>query len=178
MPAAPAPLNETARYTALLSHRLRQSVLGDGKADEMTRAAVRRFGVPQSAIALVGKAVVHFIAATGVGFHTLPRAISFCGYAIHSRDPLIVPDATLDPRFADNPLVTGGPRVRFYAGAPLIDQDGYCLGTFCIVDTLPRRVAPEEIAELVRLSRQAMQRIDFLSTISEMTLLPGDKALA
>jgi len=168
VPAAPAPLDEAARYSALMGYHLRQSVLGDATADALVRKAVQYFHTPQSAIALVGRSTVYFIAAEGVGFHTLPRDISFCGYAIHGHKPLIVPDTTLDSRFADNPLVIGGPLVRFYAGAPLVDQDGYSLGTFCIVDTKPRSLASEDIAELVRLSELAMRRIDFLATVAEL----------
>jgi len=172
VPAAPPPLDEAARYSALMGYHLRQSVLGDAKADALVRKAVRQFRVPQSAIALVGRSTVYFVAEEGVGFHTVPRDISFCGYAIHSRATLIVPDATLDPRFADNPLVIGPPFVRFYAGAPLVDQDGYSLGTFCIVDTTPRSFAPEEAGELAGLSELAMRRIDFLATIAELVSYP------
>jgi GAF domain-containing protein len=167
MPAAAKPLNEVPRYAALLGYHLRKNVLGDIGADELVRTATRHFGVPQSAIALVGASTVYFVAEHGVGFHTIPRDISFCAYAIHSPKLLVVSDATKDLRFADNPLVLSHPCVRFYAGAPLIDRDGYCLGTFCLVDTTPRLFAADEAAELTRLSERAMQRVDFLSTVSE-----------
>jgi len=172
VPAAPPPLDEAARYSALMGYHLRQNVLRDAPADALVRKAVRHFRTPQSAIALVGRSTVYFIAAEGVDFHTLPRDLSFCGYAIHSHRPLVVPDTTLDPRFADNPLVIGPPFVRFYAGAPLVDQDGYSLGTFCIVDTEPRSLTPEEVGELVRLSKLAMRRIDFLATVAELLRYP------
>lgn len=151
-----------------MGYHLRQNVLGDDDADALVRRAVRQFRVPQAAIALVGRSTVYFVAEEGVGFHTLPRDLSFCGYAIHSRVPLIVPDATRDPRFADNPLVIGQPFVCFYAGAPLVDRDGYSLGTFCIVDTKPRTLAPDEIDKLVGLSELAMSRIDVLATVAEL----------
>jgi GAF domain-containing protein len=160
-----------------MSYRLRKDAFTDAKADTLVRKAADEFSVPQSAIALVGRSVVYFLAAEGTPFRSVPREISFCGYAIHSRTPLIVPDATLDPRFADNPLVNGAPFVRFYAGAPLVDRDGLCLGTFCIVDTAPRALAPAQIAELQRLSETAMRRIDFLSSVSELLSQPAGSML-
>jgi GAF domain-containing protein len=126
MPAAAKPINEVPRYAALMGYHLRRSVLGDAGADELVHGAARRFNVPQSAIALVGASTIYLVAEHGVGFHTIPRDISFCAYAIHTPKLLVVSDATCDPRFADNPLVVGPPHVRFYAGAPLIDREGYC----------------------------------------------------
>ena len=174
MPAAPQPLNEAARYSALMSYRLRKDVFADAKADALVRKAVRDFNVPQAAIALVGRSTVYFLASEGAPFRSLPRDISFCSYAIHSRQTLIVPNAALDPRFAENPVVIGEPYVRFYAGAPLVDRDGLCLGTFCIVDTEPRALAPTELAALERLSETAMRRIDFLSAVSELLSQSGE----
>jgi GAF domain-containing protein len=177
MPAPSLPLNESERYSALMGHNLRQNQLWDAEANELVRKAVHDFGVSQAAIALVGKDTVYFAAAAGTDFHKLPRELSFCGYAIHSRNPLVVPNAAQDIRFADNPLVAGPPFVRFYAGAPLVDADGYCLGTFCIVDMNPRSMLEQEVSQLVSLSVQAMRRIDFLSVISELRLLSGDALL-
>lgn len=177
MPAPPPPANEAARYSALLGYHLHQSVLGDAASDAIVHEAIRAFDVPQAAIALVGQTTVYFVAESGVGFHKLPREISFCGYAIHSRVPLIVTDASGDRRFSDNPLVVGYPFVRFYAGAPLIDKDGYSLGTFCLVDTRPRLFSPFEADRLVQMSQRAMRRIDLLTVVSEMTHLPGDQEL-
>lgn len=167
MPAAPYPVNEMARYSALMGYRLRKDTFSDPKADSLVRSALQRFGVEQAAIALVGHSTVYFLAVEGAPFRSIPRDISFCAYAIHNAPPLIVPDATQDQRFADNPLVIGVPYVRFYAGAPLIDHNGYRLGTFCIVHSKPRSFTAEEAAELQRLSQAAMRRVDFLSTISE-----------
>jgi GAF domain-containing protein len=169
MPPPPKPFNETERYAALMSHRLTQGVLGDAKTERLVMAAAERFSVPQAAVALVAQTQVYFVAQFGIGFHSMPRDISFCGYAIHSRSPLIVEDATKDARFADNPLVTAGPLARFYAGVPLVDDEGYCLGTFCTVDTRPRSLTAEQISELVGFSLRAMQRVDFLTTIAAMS---------
>jgi GAF domain-containing protein len=152
-----------------MGYHLRRSVLGDAGTDKLVHAAARRFNVPQSAVALVGQSTIYFVAEHGVGFHTIPRDISFCAHAIHTPKLLVVSDATRDPRFADNPLVVGSPYVRFYAGAPLIDRDGYCLGTFCLVDTKPRLFETDKAAELTQLSERAMQRIDFLRARGKIT---------
>src|SRR6185369_6073422 len=92
----------------------------------------------------------------GLDLRESPRETSFCGHAIAARAPMIVPDALADPRFADNPHVVGGARVRFYAGQPLILPDGSCIGTVCLVDTRPREMNERalellhDIGELVR----------------------------
>jgi GAF domain-containing protein len=75
----------------------------------------------------------------GLDASQTPRDISFCGHAVYQRAALVVPDATQDPRFADNPLVTGEPGLRFYAGTPLMGSDGHALGTLCAIDYVPAR---------------------------------------
>jgi GAF domain-containing protein len=160
-----------------MGHRLRRSALGDQKADQLVREAVEYFGVAEAGIGLVGKSAVYFVSEIGIGMHILPRAMSFSGFAIHGTEPLIVADATRDVRFADNPRVVGHPFVRFYAAAPLIDRDGYCLGSFCIADARPRTLAPNEVAHLLGLSKRAMGRIDFLSVISEAMFKADDNVL-
>ena len=177
MPAATKPVNEVPRYAALMGYHLRKSVLGDAGADELVHEAALRFDVPQSAIALVGASTVYFLATHGVSFHAISRDFSFCAHAIHTPKLLVIPNAPSDPRFADNPLVLGHAYVRFYAGAPLIDRHGYCLGTFCVVDTKPRSFEADKAAELTKLAERAMQRIDFLSTVSELLSRSGDPLL-
>ncbi len=130
--------------------------------------------MPESAIALVGESTVYFVAESGTGFHTLPRDLSFCTYAIHNSAPLVVPDATIDLRFADNPLVMGAPFVCFYTGAPLIDRDGYRLGRFCLVDLHPRCFTPEDTLELNHFAELAISRIDLLSTVSDLLRQPDN----
>src|SRR5690606_6507756 len=83
-----------------------------------------------------------------------PRQISFCTHTIEGEGVFEVPDATRDPRFADNPLVTGEPDIRFYAGTPLTSPDGYNLGTLCVIDRRPRQLSAEQRDTLERLGRQ------------------------
>jgi GAF domain-containing protein len=130
MPAAARPLNEASRYAALMGYRLRKGVLGDTDADRLVREAARCFDVPQSAIAVVGALTVYFVAEHGVGFHSIPRDVSFCAYAIHTPKLLCVPDPTSDPRFVDKPVVVRQPFVRFYAGAT--DRQGWILSRYIL----------------------------------------------
>ena len=89
-----------------------------------------------------------------------PRDISFCGHAILGDQIFEITDATMDDRFADNPLVASQPCIRFYAGAPLVTPDGYKLGTICAIDVRPRRLSEEQRGTLGALSRLVMRQLD------------------
>jgi GAF domain-containing protein len=167
MPPAPLPQNESERYIALMAYRAR-GLVADVHAVQLVREAKAFFGAQQAVIALVGRTRVYFLAEVGAGFDSLPREHSFCTYAIHNRTPLVVEDTRLDPRFSDNPYVTGPPGLRFYAGAPLVDAGGYCLGTFCLVDLQPRSLKLAEISRLEDFSRRAMRLIDMQKTMSAL----------
>jgi len=167
MPPAPLPQNESERYIALMAYRAR-GLVADVNAIQLVRDAKAFFEMDQAVIALVGRTTVYFLAEAGAGFDSLPREHSFCTYAIHSQTPLIVEDTRLDPRFSDYPAVAGPPGLRFYAGAPLIDRHGYCLGTFCLVDRKPRSLQPAAIARLVDFSRRAMHLIELQQTVSAL----------
>jgi GAF domain-containing protein len=89
------------------------------------------------------------------------RDISFCSHALTlPNETLIVPDATLDPRFSDNPLVTGEPKIRFYAGAPLVTDDGFVLGTLCVIDHVPKELSAAQIKALAVLRNQVMRELE------------------
>jgi GAF domain-containing protein len=99
-----------------------------------------------------------FKSRVGIDVTYTERELAFCTYSIlNPTDVMVVPDATRDPRFANNPLVTGEPRVRFYAGAPLLTEDGSALGTLCVVDDRPRDLDEESLHALASLSRQVVQ---------------------
>lgn len=106
--------------------------------DRLTRIASRILGTPISLISLVDEDRQWFKAAFGLDTRETPRDISFCAHAIHNTDVFVVPDERKDSRFSKNPLVTGDPRIRFYAGAPLIGRKGQAIGTMCVIDRKPR----------------------------------------
>lgn len=112
----------------------------DERLDRMTRMAARMFGAPMCLVSLVDLGRQWFISSQGWLVKETPRTYSFCAHVIQSTNSAVavVPDATKDVRFQDNPLVTGPPNIRFYAGAPLLSPEGYKLGTFCILDRKPR----------------------------------------
>ncbi|AWN38447.1 PAS domain S-box protein [Methylobacterium radiodurans] len=112
--------------------------------DAVCRTARALFGVPISLVSIVDEHEQWFKAKCGLSVDGTSRAVSFCAHAILSDDVLVVEDAGLDPGFAENPLVTGDPHIRFYAGAPLILKPGLRVGTLCLIDTRPRLFSAEE----------------------------------
>jgi diguanylate cyclase (GGDEF)-like protein len=151
--------------------------------DRLTRLARRLFGVPIAAVTLVDSKRQWFKSHPGLDASETPRDISFCGHAILDNELFLVNDALLDERFADNPLVTGDPNIRFYAGYPLTVDNGSRLGTLCLIDVKPRALDDEERVLLRDLARMAEQEIAALqlATTDELTGLSnrrGFEALA
>lgn len=116
--------------------------------DRITRLAMRLFDVKFALVSLVDAKRQWFKSNQGLSVCETARDISFCGHAILEDQALVVEDAHLDVRFADNPLVVGPPGLRFYAGIPLLGPAGYPLGTLCVIDTKPRRFSPSDVASL------------------------------
>lgn len=134
MSSAPLPADELPRLAALR----RLAILDtppEERFDRVTRLAQQRFGVPVALITLIDSDRQWFKSRQGTDICETPRDVSFCAHAILHDDILVVPDACRDSRFSSNPLVTGEPFIRFYAGRPLADAEGHRLGTLCIVDT-------------------------------------------
>ncbi len=151
----PLPANETERL-ALLHELLLLDTPPERRLDRIVDFASTEFAVPVCLISLVDSERQWFKARVGVDVCETPRDISFCGHALSSDAILMVPDATLDPRFHDNPLVAGAPHIRFYAGAPLVGRDGLAIGTLCLIDTRPRTLDPVEQAILESLRDLAL----------------------
>ncbi len=123
--------------------------------DRITRTAQRLFGVATVLVSLVDAERQWFKSAQGLGASETPRSISFCGHAILHDDAFIVEDTAADPRFSDNPLVTGAPYIRFYAGMPLHGPHGYRIGTLCLIDPAPRTFDAADVAALADLGMLA-----------------------
>lgn len=122
---------------ALEAHDLDQLAVEAG-FDELTSFAAALCEAPICLVSIVGDSMQRFLSRQGLDVCETPREFSFCAHAMLGSDLMVVPDATLDPRFAENPLVTGDPFIRFYAGAPLVTEDGVPLGSLCVIDRVPR----------------------------------------
>jgi PAS domain S-box-containing protein len=159
MPAAAILPNEAARLQALRALGVLDSA-PDATLDELTRQATEVCQTPAGLVSLVDEKRQWFKSRHGIDHGETSREVSFCAHALlDPSKPLIVPDATLDPRFADNPDVTGGPHIRFYAGVPLRSPDGWALGTLCVFDYKPRQLSAEQIEKLRALARQVAVRL-------------------
>ncbi|MBV9576103.1 MAG: GAF domain-containing protein [Gammaproteobacteria bacterium] len=144
---APFPENENERVNALLKSNLLDTAREE-RFDRITRIAAATFNVPMASITLVDQKRQWFKSVVGLSMEETPRDQAFCAHAILRPDILQVPDAILDPRFAEHPFVTGGPRIRFYAGCPIKNTEGYNLGTLCIIDTRPRELNEKDLQVL------------------------------
>jgi GAF domain-containing protein len=154
---APRPSDEAARLRALHERGILDSP-ADERFDRITRIARRLFDVSAALVTLVDAERQWFKSAPGLDVQETPREVSFCAYAIHDDGMFVVPDALLDPRFADNPMVAGGPRLRFYAGRP-VRIDGRRVGTLCVVDHRPRQLSDDDLRildDLATLVEQAL----------------------
>ncbi|WP_372889116.1 PAS domain-containing protein [Sphingomonas sp.] len=130
-------IDERARAAAIAEHDL-EALRDDAALSRITDFAAALCGTPIASVSIVEECHQTFLSRTGLDVRDTPREISFCTHAIQGTDIMVVPDATQDPRFADNPLVTGEPGIRFYAGIPLVREDGLPLGSLCVIDTAPR----------------------------------------
>lgn len=166
MPRAPLPDNESSRLKALRATGLLDTE-PEERFDRLTRLAKRIFDVPIAVISMVDEHRQWFKSRQGLDACETDRSLAFCAYALLQDEILEVIDAREDARFADNPLVTGTPHIRFYAGAPVRNRDGYVLGTLCLIDTRPRRLSDSERASLRDLADCVEEE---LSTIDRRTL--------
>lgn len=176
------PENESIRIDTLRSLNILDTQ-PEERFDRITRLAKRLFGVQIALVSLVDANRQWFKSCIGLETSETSRQISFCGHAILNDDMLIVPDAILDERFYDNPLVTGTPNIRFYAGVPLIVANGSKVGTLCLLDRQPRTFSEDErelLRDLGDLAEQELASIH-LATIDELTQIcnrRGFKSLA
>lgn len=167
-PALPA--DETARLLSLHSLRLLDTP-PEERYDRLTRVAKRLFDVEICLVSLVDSDRQWFKSKQGLDACETSRDISFCGHTILEQEVFIVPDASADVRFADNPLVLGDPSIRFYAGCPIRHPSGFRIGTLCLIDSSPRDMTEDEIATFKDMAAMVEDEINVSSqiTIDELT---------
>lgn len=168
---APAiPADEIERL-----HVLRALALLDSEKEErfdrLTRVAARMFNVPIALVTLVDSNRQWFKSCIGLEIKETHRDLSFCGHAILGNDTLVIPDATKDPRFFDNPFVTSAPHVRFYAGRPICTTHGFKIGTLCLIDSIPREFKGKDLEDLNDLAVMVENELAAieLATMDELT---------
>lgn len=159
--------SEGARLAALREYRILDTA-PERAFDDLTMLASHICGTPMALITLVDAERQWFKSRVGITLEETPRALSFCAHALSARDMLIIPDAREDARLRDNPLVTGNPHIRFYAGAPLVTPEGHTLGTLCVVDRVTRTLTPVQIEALDALRRQVQSQLELRRQVFEL----------
>lgn len=165
---APLPENEKERLDVLRQYRILDTP-EEHDFDDLVRLAAQICQTPISLVSLVDRDRQWFKGRFGLDISETPRRISFCAHAIlQAPQTMVVPDATLDPRFADNELVREGPRIRAYASAPLVSPEGHALGTLCVIDTQPREFTTEQREALRILGRQVLTQLELRRRLAQL----------
>lgn len=167
--------DELARLAALRATRLLDTAPED-MFDHITRIACDALAMPMALISLVDQERQWFKSRCGLDVEQTPRSSSFCAHAIRLDGVLVVQDALQDPRFFDNPLVTGHPYIRFYAGIPLTSPDGHAIGTMCVLDRTPRSLTDGEMRILYGLAHTAQELIRLRQAVLAATAMLFPKA--
>jgi len=152
--------DDAARVRALQKYAILDSE-PEQAFDDLTFLASYVCKTPIALISLIDEDRQWFKAKVGISAIETSRDIAFCSTAIQQADVLVVPDAMKDERFCTNPLVVSEPNIRFYAGAPLINEDGYALGTLCVIDRAPRELGADQELALKALSRLVLMQMEF-----------------
>jgi GAF domain-containing protein len=164
---APLPKNEAKRLKVLWQYDVLDTV-PEEVFDDLTDLAAHICEAPIALISLVDENRQWFKSRVGLTTKETSRDVSFCAHAILQSGLFLIPDATKDPRFRDNPIVTGPPRIRFYAGVPLKSPDGFALGTLCVLDKQPKRLRAEQKRALLILARHVETQLELRRHAKEL----------
>ena len=156
---APIPQNEKKRLKVLWQYEVLNTV-PEEVFDNLTELAARICEAPIALISLVDEKRQWFKSKLGITLSETSRDVSFCAHAITQPGLFIVPDAAQDPRFSRHPFVIAEPRIRFYAGAPLITPDGHALGTLCVLDKVPRELTHDQRQALRILAHHVVSQLE------------------
>ena len=167
----PLPANEKRRLEVLWKYNLLDTP-PEKPLDDLTELAACICETPIALISLVDEKRQWFKARIGVTQTETARDVSFCTHAILQKEVMIVPDALKDPRFAHSPLVTASPFIRFYAGAPLLTEEGCALGTLCVIDHEPRNLSEKQAKALKTLARVIVTHLELRRQIQELSRVP------
>jgi len=174
MIVAPPDKNEAGRIRALNELKILDTD-AEQNYDDLVMLAAAICNTPISLVSLVDISRQWFKSRVGLDACETSRDLAFCAHAILQPDLFVVPDTLQDERFADNPLVTGEPRIRFYAGAPLIDSDGFALGTLCVIDRQPRTLDGQQRKSLIALSKQVVSQFELRRKLIELQKINDNK---
>lgn len=161
-----APPDEKVRLETLYSLKILDT-LPEERFDRITRVAAQLFDVPVAMVSLIDANRQWYKSCHGLSVSETPRGISFCAHAILGDDVFYIPDAQLDPRFSDNPMVTGDPHIRFYAGYPIAAANGSKLGTLCLADRKPRQMSESELQLLRDLGNWVQTELSLVKGLQE-----------
>ena len=170
----PIPKGEAKRLNVLWQYEVMDTV-PEAIFDDLTELAALICEAPICLISLVDENRQWFKSKFGTSLQETSRDVSFCAHAITHEGLFIVPDATKDPRFSKNPLVVSEPKIRFYAGAPLVTADGHALGTLCVLDQKARELRPDQQQALRILARHTVSQLELRRRLQGVTAGDGQK---
>jgi anti-sigma regulatory factor (Ser/Thr protein kinase) len=166
--------DERDRLAALRAYRILDTA-PEKAFDDLVRLASQICSTPIALITLVDAERQWFKSRIGVSVQETSRDVAFCAHAIRQTEMFIVPDATRDERFRDNPFVVAEPKIRFYTGAPLITAEGHALGTLCVIDRKPRTLDAGQLEALDALRRQVVAQLELRRNLHELERALGER---